>query len=906
LCVPTADEIADGSAKRGLLARLTRASIYSRRVIGAEPLTGRGSELGLIRRALSGGGNQYGVVIAGTAGVGKTWLAREALRLAEASGERTKWIVGTESARALPLGAFIGSMGEAMSDPLANVRRVISSFVAQQRRGRVVVGVDDAHLLDGLSALVVHQLAQSGGVRLVVTLRTGSEEPDAVTALWKDGLLARLDLGPLSAAATREVIETTVGGPIDARSAARFRKLTGGNALFLRQLLADQIAAGRMRKSAGVWMWDGDIAVSASLSDTVGRQMGRLSARMAMVVDVLSQCEPVAVEVLCDLVRRSDLAEAERIGLVNVERTGAALMARLAHPLFGELRRAGAGEIRLSAIRGRLAARLADDGDADLQATVRRALLRLESDLDPDPGLYLESARNAMTLLDLDLADRFATAAARAGAPGAAGVRAMNLVLLGRGEQAEAALREMANGPQCSVPDCHHWATVRAANLVWMLGRPHDASAILDHHAGAGETPAQVGERLAVQACVDAVSARCGLAAEKARAALDSGDLPDFHAMMASLALIMAMGALGEVDDLAGVTEQALRRATTSFQASHMRFWFGAVYGRACRLTGRIDEFVSTAEQLADSARDIPGLAYANLALLMGNANLVRGAVAEAARLVHEALAGVQMHAVTTGLRPASYFALAEAHAKLGQPDEANDAVAQARSCVPADYLFMQTALSLAGGWAMAASGDLNEAVAGAREAARVARDRGQPTHELACIQAAAQWGDAAQATRARELAEALSLPLAEAVASHAEALRAGDGAGLLAASAQYRRIGDRAAAADAAAQASIAFDQSQQHRRGLYAAAVARELADECGGLCTPALRTPSGLKLAGRQRDVVELVVAGLSNREIAEKLVMSVRTVEGHVYRACQRVGAQSRAELASIIRSGPGSA
>ena len=138
-----------------------------------------------------------------------------------------------------------------MSDPLTNVRRVINSFVAQQRRGRVVVGVDDAHLLDGLSALVVHQLAQSGGARLVVTIRTGSEEPDAVTVLYKDGLLARLDLEPLSAAATREVIESTLGGPVDARCAARFEKLTGGNALFLRQLLADQMAAGRMRNRPG-------------------------------------------------------------------------------------------------------------------------------------------------------------------------------------------------------------------------------------------------------------------------------------------------------------------------------------------------------------------------------------------------------------------------------------------------------------------------------------------------------------------------------------------------------------------------------------------------------------------------------------------------------------------------------
>lgn len=870
-------------------------------MISGALLTGRDSELASIRRALSGAGQHCGVVIAGAAGVGKTWLAREALRRAAASGERTRWIVGTESARALPLGAFIGLLGDAMSDPLTNVRRVIESFVARQRRGRVVVGVDDAHLLDQLSAFAIHQLAQSGGARLVVTVRTGSGEPDAVTALWKDGLLARLDLEPLSAAATREVIERALGGPVDARCAARFRRLTGGNTLFLRQLLDDQMAAGRMRQVAGLWMWDGDVAVSASLSDTVGRQLGRLTRRLALVVDTLSQCEPLPVDLLCDLVSREDLTEAEAMGLVNVERTASGLMARLAHPLFGELRRAGAGEMYLSGIRGRLATRLAQDGDADLQATVRRALLRLESDLDPQPELYLEAARHAMTLLDLDLADRLAGAAAQAGAPGAAGVRAMNLVLLGRGEQAEAALRDITTGPEG-----HYWATVRAANLVWMLGRLTKAALVLDGLAAADETPAQVAERLAVQACVDAVSARCQVAAERARAALSSGALPDFHALMASLALIMAMGALGQVDDLAAVAEQALCRATTSFQASHMRFWFGAVYGRACRLTGRVKEFVSTAEELAESARDIPGLAYANLALLLGNANLVRGSVADAARLVHEALAGAQMHQVTSGLRPASYFALAEAHGKLGHPTEANDAVAGARACVPADFYFMETGLSLASGWALAASGRLSEAVSTVQAAERLARDRGQPTHELACIQVAAQWGDASGAERARELAGELALPLAEAIAAHAEALRAADGEGLLAASAAYREIGDRAAAADAAAQASAAFVEGQQHKRGRYAAALAAELANECGGLSTPALRTPAGLKLSGRQRDVIELVVAGLSNRQIAENLVMSVRTVEGHIYRACQRVGAQSREELASIVRSGPGGA
>ena len=328
----------------------------------------------------------------------------------------------------------------------------------------------------------------------------------------------------------------------------------------------------------------------------------------------------------------------------------------------------------------------------------------------------------------------------------------------------------------------------------------------------------------------------------------------------------------------------------------------GSVYARACRLTGRIDECVQSAKHIADSANDIPGLAYANLAFLMGHAELARGAVASAVKLLHEALAGVQKHGVTTGLRPASCFALAEAHAKLGQSAEANEALLQARKCVPPDYLFMQTALELATGWTLVAGGSLTEAVGTVRAAAEVARDRGQPTHELACLQSAAQWGDASDAARTRELADMLSLPLANAVARHAESLRAGDGDGLLGASADYRAIGDRATAADAAAQAAVAFSRAQHRNRGLYAAALARELADACGGLCTPALRNPVGAPLTGREREVVELVATGLSNRDIAHRLVMSVRTVEGHVYRARQRVGAKSRADLAEILRAG----
>lgn len=854
----------------------------------------------MIRRALSGGSKNSGVVIVGAAGVGKTRLAREVLTRAENAGERTNWIVGTESARALPLGAFTALISDPIADPMPNVRHVINSFVAQQRQGRILIGVDDAHLLDGLSAHVVHQLAHSRGARLVVTLRAGTKPPDAVTALWKDGLLTRLDLEPLTVDATRAMIETALGGAVDARSARRFWKLTGGNALFLHQLVKDQVAAGRMRMMAGVWMWDGDVAVSQSINDMVGRRLYELDPEVALVVDTLSQCEPLAVDVLCDLVGRGDLESAEQLHLITIERTGGHLMARLAHPLYGELRRAAAGEMYLSKIRGRLALRLATDADADSQATVRRALLALESDLPTDPQLCLQAAQYAMTLLDLDLADRFATAAASAGAPDALAVRAMNLLLLGRGPQTEEVLSAIGED---GGEGAYQWATLRAANLIWMLGRCNDAAALLDELARGPESPADAAARTAVQACVDAVSARCDSAVEKAVAALESGLLSDFHAMLASVALTMALGALGRGDDLTTVAQVALDRSITSFQASHMRFWFGSVYARACRLTGRTDECVAMVARLADSAREAPSLAYANLASLMGVADLMRGDVRAAVKLLHEALAGVERHSVRTGLRPATCFLLAEAHAKLGEAEAAKAAIAEAQSSVPPDYLFMQTALSIATGWSLAANGCINEATDAVQSAAAVARERNQPTHELACLQVAAQWGDVTGAVRARELADELDLPLAKAVARHTESLAANDGEGLLLASSDYQTLGDRAAAADVAAQAAVAFTADQRRKRGLYAAAVANELSDACGGLCTPALRSPASQPLTGRQREIVELVFAGLSNRQIADRLVMSVRSVEGHVYRACQRVGASSREELASIARAGP---
>lgn len=64
-----------------------------------------------------------------------------------------------------------------------------------------------------------------------------------------------------------------------------------------------------------------------------------------------------------------------------------------------------------------------------------------------------------------------------------------------------------------------------------------------------------------------------------------------------------------------------------------------------------------------------------------------------------------------------------------------------------------------------------------------------------------------------------------------------------------------------------------------------------------------PDGLAgLTRRQREVLDRIVAGQANREIAEALYLSVRTVEDHVSNVLTKLGVASRAEAAAWLRGG----
>src|SRR5215475_7407844 len=152
-----------------------------------------------------------GVALAGKAGVGKTRLAREATAALAAAGWMVRRIAATATSRPIPLGAFSQWTDDGESAPFALVRRVIQALTDGTDENRLLVLVDDAHLLDDLSALVLHQLVHSRAAAVILTVRTGEAPPAAVRALWKDGLLHRRELEPLTRSEIDDLLAAVYG-----------------------------------------------------------------------------------------------------------------------------------------------------------------------------------------------------------------------------------------------------------------------------------------------------------------------------------------------------------------------------------------------------------------------------------------------------------------------------------------------------------------------------------------------------------------------------------------------------------------------------------------------------------------------------------------------------------------------
>jgi DNA-binding CsgD family transcriptional regulator len=243
--------------------------------------------------------------------------------------------------------------------------------------------------------------------------------------------------------------------------------------------------------------------------------------------------------------------------------------------------------------------------------------------------------------------------------------------------------------------------------------------------------------------------------------------------------------------------------------------------------------------------------------------------------------------------------AYTEALGRAGQTDSALKSLERMQETRHPAYMFFEPNRQLTEAWVAAARGRTTEAVALALQAAELARQNGQLAREVLCLQAALQFGDNHNGDRLEELASQVEGPRADIVARWARSHARRDGDALLEVSRDLEKMGDRIAAADAAAHAALAFAHHNRRGARLTASGRASQLVAACGA-ATPATREAAApLPLTTREREIAALVRDGLSNREIAEELTTSVRTVEGHIYRACSKLGVANRSELAELI-------
>ena len=142
--------------------------------------------------------------------------------------------------------------------------------------------------------------------------------------------------------------------------------------------------------------------------------------------------------------------------------------------------------------------------------------------------------------------------------------------------------------------------------------------------------------------------------------------------------------------------------------------------------------------------------------------------------------------------------------------------------------------------------------------------------------------------------------PLAAARRAFAAAIAAVDGPALDRVSHDFEVIGAMLFAAEAAAAGAAAHRRAGAARASRQSTARATQLAGRCEGARTPLLALAGPVVvLTEREREVAGHAARGASNRDIAERLDLSVRTVENNLQRIYLKLGAVNRAELARLL-------
>jgi DNA-binding CsgD family transcriptional regulator len=383
---------------------------------------------------------------------------------------------------------------------------------------------------------------------------------------------------------------------------------------------------------------------------------------------------------------------------------------------------------------------------------------------------------------------------------------------------------------------------------------------------------------------------------------VDYGKLDGYGESVRLCAETLALGEVGRIDEAVVKAATCSRVIDASEQGSFLSGALVEFHAFGLASSGRIHEAVELAERHRAECAAKPSTAKAMAAAISGIAALAAGDLRAALRQLPAESAAEDADFVLVNSFYRFHLLRTQALARLGDVAAAEQAMRVAEADRHPAYVLVETNALLAKAWLAAARQHVSEARQFASAAAEFTRAHGQLVREVQCLQTLVQFDDTSVAARLSELAGVVEGPRAPLAARYASALGSDDADELSRVSVGFETMGDLLAAADAAAQAATAYRRAGRDGSAMTAAARASDLAITCGNATSPALAAARlVLPFTRREYEIAVLVSQGRTNKEIAAAVSLSVRTVEGYVYRASCKAGVVRRADLADVIRS-----
>ena len=444
---------------------------------------GRAGDLEVVRRLVANG---RGVIVEGPAGIGKTRLIREVVVPLEPDPQfHVERVPATAASQPIPLGALAGHL---IGVPPAadDIARVQQALMDRARGATLVIVADDAHLLDDVSAVAIHQLAVAGKARVLASVRHGAPTSTAVEALADTGLSERFVLPPLDEPSVAQMITDRLGGPVDALLAHSAWVASRGNPMVVALLVDRGERSGTVAQKHGLWTATGTLTADSRLLTLISEQLDQLSLAERTAVELIALTEPLEAAIVEQMIPPAVIETLRRRGLVGGADGVTGTQFRLVHPLFGEAARLAITGSRRRAAISALAEALDASDDSEAELLLRVAMWGAAAKCQLKPDLLMRAAAVARTR-SLDSAAHLLRAALSVGAPPQASLDlAMVLTGQGRVDEAAAALADFGR-EELTQSERVSGCVTRAMGLVWTLQRPDLALTMIAEQRASGD-----------------------------------------------------------------------------------------------------------------------------------------------------------------------------------------------------------------------------------------------------------------------------------------------------------------------------------------------------------------------------------------------------------------------------------